>query len=401
MNKSLLTLALGAFGIGITRYIMMGILPDIAHDLDVSISIAGHLISAYALGVVTGVPALIIIGGKLPQRSVLLGLMIWFTVFNALSAFASNYPTMLVARFLAGLPHGAYLALGTVAASELAVSGKSGRSIAIMFVGLTLANVFGVPLGVFISNEIGWRWTFGLVGLIGFSTIWCIKTWIPELPQEVRTITKHDLTIFSQPSSWLVIVTTIAGTAGFFAWYSYIAPLLTGAAGFQSEDIPFILMLAGLGMTFGNMLGGRLIDRYSTLNTILYFLVGMSLSLCLLSLVAGNQLMVLIMTFTIPVFAFSLFGSLRMIMIKIFRSSQVLGSTINQVAFNVANVLGALIGGWSIQFGFSQATPWIGAAMALAGAAIAGYMMIRRQRSRMPYYYFGPMNIRGKYGASK
>ena len=240
MKKSLLALTLGGLGIGITEFVMMGLLPDIAKDLSITIPQAGHLISAYALGVVIGAPLLVVIAGSYPPKKILMVLMLMFTVFNALSAFAPDYNMMFAARLLAGLPHGAFFGVGSVVASRIAEKGKEAQSVSLMFAGLTIANVVGVPLGTYIGHNYSWRYTFVIIVIVGIITILSIKAWMPALPATKNRNLAQELTFFKQPESWIIILMIAIGTGGLFSWYSYIAPLLTEVSGFQASSITYI-----------------------------------------------------------------------------------------------------------------------------------------------------------------
>ncbi|WP_432713795.1 MFS transporter, partial [Pedobacter sp.] len=263
MKKSIYSLTLGGLGIGITEFVMMGLLPDISKDLAISIPQAGHLISAYALGVVIGAPLLIMIAGSYPPKKILIALMVMFTAFNALSAFAPDYTTLFIARLLAGLPHGAFFGVGSVVASKIAEKGKEAQAVSLMFAGLTIANIAGVPLGTYIGHHFLWRYTFVIVVIVGIITLLSLKYWLPILPANKDRDLKKELSFFKLPQAWIIILMTSIGTGGLFCWYSYIAPLLTEVGGFSGDSITYILILAGLGMFVGNLIGGKLADRFS------------------------------------------------------------------------------------------------------------------------------------------
>ena len=230
-KKALLSLAIGGFGIGLTEFVIMGILPDVALSLDVTIPQAGHFIAAYAMGVVIGAPLLASISGKLKPHRMLLLLMLWFTVFNTLSAFSVNYGMMLVMRFLSGLPHGAFFGIGAVVAGKLAREGKSAQAITTMFAGLTVANVIGVPIGTFIGHTYHWSASFIMVGIVGLIAMASIFFWMPNLKSTASAdVSKEDDDEdkgLKNTELWVLIILTTVGTGGFFAWYSYIAPLMT------------------------------------------------------------------------------------------------------------------------------------------------------------------------------
>lgn len=202
----------------------MGLLPDVAIDLGISIPKAGHLISAYALGVVIGAPLLIAIAGKYPPKQLLIFLMVLFTIFNGFSAFAPNYTTLFIARLLAGLPHGAFFGVGSVVASRIVEKGKEAQAVSIMFAGLTLANVLGVPLGTYIGHHYDWRYTFVIIVLVGIITIFSLQSWLPHLPADKDRNLRKELGFFKKREAWIIIFMISIGTGGLFAWYSYIAP---------------------------------------------------------------------------------------------------------------------------------------------------------------------------------
>jgi DHA1 family arabinose polymer transporter-like MFS transporter len=380
MKKSLLTLTLGGLGIGITEFVMMGLLPDIAKDLDISIPHAGHLISAYALGVVIGAPLLVVIAGSYPPKKILMVLMLMFTGFNALSAFAPDYTTMFVARLLAGLPHGAFFGVGSVVASRLADKGKEAQSVSLMFAGLTVANILGVPLGTYIGHNFSWRYTFVIIVIVGLVTLLSLKAWMPALPATKNRDLGKELNFFKMPESWLIILMIAIGTGGLFSWYSYIAPLLTDVAGFSANSITYILVIAGAGMMVGNFIGGRLADKFSPVKATLSLLIAMSISLLIVHFVSGNQIMALMMTFVTGAIAFAAASPIQMLMINTAKGSEMLAASVSQASFNIGNALGAFLGGLPLLAGYDYTSPVaVGSIMALTGAAFA-WMLIARSR---------------------
>lgn len=385
MKKSLIALAIGGFGIGMTEFVIMGILPDVAAALDISIPKAGHFIAAYALGVVVGAPILTGIGGKYPAHKVLLLLMLWFTVFNTLSAFANDYWTLLTARFFSGLQHGAFFGIGAVVAGSLAKEGKAAQAIAVMFSGLTFANVLGVPLGTYLGHHFSWNIAFLIVGFIGILAMLSIYFWMPALPKASKNGIMKDLGLLKKTEPWLVILLTTIGTGGFFAWYSYIAPLIIEVAGFKETHVGYILVLAGVGMTVGNVIGAKVADRISPIRAVIFFLSLMVVALIANAMLAENKVALLIMTFIIGALAFSIASPVQMTMIKASKGSEMLGSSLNQSAFNMGNALGAYLGGVPIAMGYGFASAdFIGAAMAVSGILIAAYIVyLRRRNSRL------------------
>ncbi|MGY4386150.1 DHA1 family arabinose polymer transporter-like MFS transporter [Pedobacter sp. UYP24] len=382
MKKSLLTLTLGGLGIGITEFVMMGLLPDIAKDLSISIPQAGHLISAYAIGVVIGAPLLVVIAGSYPPKKILMVLMLMFTVFNALSAFAPGYNTLFAARLLAGLPHGAFFGVGSVVASRIAEKGKEAQSVSLMFAGLTIANIVGVPLGTYIGHNYSWRYTFVIIVIVGLITMLSIKTWMPNLPATKNRNLAQEFNFFKQPESWLIILMIAVGTGGLFSWYSYIAPLLTEVSGFSANSITYILIIAGFGMMVGNFIGGRLADKVSPAKATVVLLLTMSITLFIVHYVSVNQTMSLIMTFVTGAVAFAAASPIQMLMINTAKGSEMLAASVSQASFNIGNALGAFLGGLPLAAGYDYTSPvWVGSLMALVGASFAWLLIARTKRA--------------------
>lgn len=382
MNRALLSLAIGGFGIGLTEFVIMGILPDVATALDISIPKAGHFISAYALGVVLGAPLLTGIGRKWPANQVLLFLMIWFTIFNSLSSFANGYHSLLALRFLSGLPHGAFFGIGAVVAGKLSKPGKEAQGIAIMFSGLTFANLLGVPLGTYLGKHFSWHVSFYMVGIVGVLAVLSVYFWIPSIKQSSETNFLKELKIFKCPELWLIILLTTIGTGGFFAWYSYIAPLITEVAGHPDSMVSVAMILAGLGMVIGNFLGAKLAEKFSPINAIIITLICMVFCLILNTILATDKVFVLIMTFIIGAVTFCLSTPIQVAIINASKGSETLGSSLNQSAFNVGNASGAYFAGLPIAMGYAYtAADWVGAAMAGVGILIAiGIIFLRKQQ---------------------
>jgi DHA1 family arabinose polymer transporter-like MFS transporter len=384
LNKKILPLTLGGLGIGTTEFVMMGMLPDVARDFSISIPQAGHLISAYALGVVIGAPLLVAVSSNFAPKKILWTLMVMFTVFNALSAFAPNNMTLLMARFLSGLPHGAFFGVGSVVASRLAERGKVAQTISLMFAGLTVANLVSVPIGTYIGHEYSWRYSFGMIALIGLVTLLFIHLWLPALPVKRAGNIRSELSFFKRKEAWLILLITAIGTGGLFAWISYIAPLMTEVSGFSASSVPYILILAGLGMVFGNFAGGRLADRVKPVKACLILLLCMSATLVTIYFVSGNQVISLVMTFIAGSLSMAIGSPIQVLMIKTAKGSEMLAAAATQAAFNVGNALGAFLGGLPIIMGFGYASPQlVGAAMAISGAVFAVFLHRSQKQSAL------------------
>ena len=383
-GKALLALALGGFGIGLTEFVIMGILPEVAKALRVTIPEAGHFISAYALGVVVGGPIFTSVGARKPARTVLLALMVWFTLFNSLSALAGTYHQLLLSRFLAGLPHGAFFGIGAVVAGRLAQKGREAEAAAAMFSGLTVANVLGVPAGTYLGQSLGWQSSFILVGFSGAIAVAALARWMPTVAPEQRGSLLQDFVIFTRLDFWLALILTIVGTGGFFCWYSYIAPLITQVGGLAERWVVPMMALAGLGMTAGIGIGAKLADRISPLKAAIALLFVMVVSLLGLTQVAHLQLPLILMTFWIGAVSFALVTPVQFTMINASQGAEMMGSAINQSAFNLGNALGAFLGGVPIAMGYSiVSADAVGAVMAAGGIAV-GLLLLASSKRGVP-----------------
>lgn len=381
MKKSLLSLALGGLTIGITEFVMMGILPDIASNLKISIPVAGHLISAYALGVVIGAPLLVILTRNLPPKKTLLILAAMITVFNTLSIIAPNYEFLFAVRLLSGLPHGAFFGVGAVVASRLADKGKEAQAISVMFAGLTIANLVGVPIGTYIGHNFSWRYTFIIIAIVGTLTVCSLYFWMPNLEAKAREAMKTQLLFFKKAEAWLVILITAIGAGGLFCWISYIAPLLTDISGFEGGDVPYIMMLAGLGMVLGNFIGGKLADRYSAEKTIIILLTVMAIDLLLVFFLSSNPYVSLALVFSTGCIAFAVAAPIQTLMIQTAVGAEMIASAAIQAAFNTGNALGAFLGGLPLIAGFSYASPnLVGVTMSICGVLFTVVFLQRKRR---------------------
>ena len=364
---SLITLCLGGISLGMTEFMMMGVLPDVARTLSISIPSAGNLISIYALGVIIGAPIMVAILGKYPPKKVLIGLMITVASGNILFSFAPTYELLLIARFLVGLPHGAFFGIGAVVASRLADPGSEAKSVSVMFAGLTIANIIGVPLGTFIGHNVSWRISFLLVSVIALITAASIKLWLPVLPSQSETKFSDSVKVFKKPELWIIIGISAIGTGGLFAWISYIAPLMTEVAHFSSNMITPIMVIAGIGMAAGNFAGGRLADIYSPLKTTTYLLVAMIVTLLLVALLSHIKIAAILLTFITGALAFAVIAPLQMLMIGAAKGAEMLASSSMQASANTGNALGAFLGGLPIAaYGFTS-PQYVGAALAFGG----------------------------------
>ena len=380
MKKSLVSLSLGGLTIGITEFAMMGILPDVASDLKVSIPIAGYLISSYALGVVIGAPLLVILARNYPPKKTLLVLSAMLAFFNSLSIIVPNFEFFILTRLLAGLPHGAFFGVGAVVASRLADKGKEAQAISIMFAGLTIANLIGVPIGTYIGHHYSWRYTFILIGLCGILTFISIYFWMPNLNSNDRVSMKKQMQLFKNIDAWLVIFITAIGVGGLFCWISYIAPLLTDISGFDASDVPYILILAGAGMVVGNVFGGKLADTFAPAPTLIALFLLMALDLAMVYFFSYISYVSLLLVFTTGFISFTFIASIQMLMLQIAVGAEMIASAAIQASFNIGNALGAFLGGLPLIAGFSYASPnLVGIGMSLMGVLFTVILIQRKK----------------------
>jgi DHA1 family inner membrane transport protein len=387
MPLALLALAVGAFGIGTTEFVMMGLLPDVADDLHISIPAAGHLVSAYALGVVIGAPLLAAVTSRMSRRTVLIGLMALFVVGNTLSAFAPGPDSLLAARFLSGLPHGAFFGVGAVVATTMVAPERKARSVSLMFLGLTVANIAGVPVATLMGQHLGWRATFLGVGAIGLAAIAALALLIPHdhTPAPAGGL-RGELAALRSLPVWLALGTTVAGFGALFAAYSYITPMLTDAAGYAETSVTMLLALFGVGATIGNLAGGRLAD-HSLRGTLFGGLLALTAVLALFPLLMSAQWTAALAVILLGAAAFITGSPLQLMVMEKAAAAPSLASSANQAAFNMANAGGAWIGGLALAAGFGVTSPALtGAALAVLGLGVAGvaYAVDRRHAVSEP-----------------
>ncbi|MFD8914981.1 MFS transporter [Streptomyces sp. NPDC059575] len=372
MPLALLALAVGAFGIGTTEFVMMGLLPDVADDLRISIPTAGHLVSAYALGVVIGAPLLAAVTARMSRRTVLIGLMALFVTGNALSAFAPGYDSLLAARFLSGLPHGAFFGVGAVVATSMVAPERKARSVSLMFLGLTVANVVGVPVATLVGQHLGWRATFLGVSVIGLAAIASLALLIPHDHTHASPAgLRGELAALRSLPVWLALGTTVAGFGALFAAYSYVTPMLTDAAGFAPASVTLLLALFGVGATAGNLLGGRLAD-HAMRGTLFGGLAALGAVLLLFPLMMRAEWSAALAVALLGMAAFVTGSPLQLMVMDKAAAAPSLASSANQAAFNLANAGGAWIGGLALAAGLGATSPALaGAALAVLGIGVA------------------------------
>lgn len=372
MKKGLLALALGGFGIGVTEFSMMGMLEDIAAYLQITIPEAGHLISIYAVGVVVGAPLLVLFSSHAPPKKILICLMGLFTLFNGLTALVPGYEMFLAGRFFSGLPHGAFFGVSAIVASRIADKGKEAQAISVVFSGLTVANLLGVPLATYVGHHFSWRWTFMGIAAIGLLTMMFIQWWVPVMSAPKDISVKNQLKYFRTLRAWWLIAMISVGTGAMFAWISYISPMMTQGAGFSKDIVPRFMILAGLGMFAGNILGGKLADRISPAKVTTGIFLLMSLCLLIVFFTIRIPAMAVLMTFVTGVVAFTIGSSIQMMLIESGRGAEMIAAASGQASFNIGNAIGAFLGGIPIAMGYTIQSPQlVGASLAFLGFILA------------------------------
>ncbi|MEN2741334.1 MFS transporter [Microbacterium sp. X-17] len=404
MPAGLIALALGGFGIGLTEFVIAGLLPEVAADFHVDAAAAGWLISGYALAVAAGAIGLTAAVTRLPRKTVLLGLMVLFILGNAISALATDYPTMLTGRLVAALCHGAFFGIGSVVAASLVDPSRKARAIAIMFTGLTAANVLGVPFGTLLGQQFGWRSTFWAITVVGVLALVGVAVLVPGGQASAPASgLRTELRAFRSGQLWLSLAATVLGFGGMFGAFTYIAYTLTGLSGFPASAVPWLLILFGLGLFAGNAIGGRFADR-SIDGTLLVVLAVLTVSLAAFALLAAQPVAAVVALVLMGAFGFATVPGLQLRVLRSADAAPTLASGANIAAFNVGNALGAWLGGLTIAAGLGYASPlWVGAAMTVAALAVvavaaagrAGRFRSGRQRRTLAPVSNGRPTIRG------
>ena len=389
VRLALLALALGGFGIGSTEFVVMGLLPNIAEDLLPGLAVTDHeaalaqtgwLISAYALGVVVGAPTIAALAARFPRKQLLLWLLAAFTIATVASALMPTFPLVFVSRFVAGLPHGAYFGIASLVAASLMGEGKRGRGVAFVLSGLTIANVIGVPLITFLGQNAGWRAAYLVVAGIFALTFVAVALVVPLQPGDAKATMRRELTIFRRPQVWFALAIGSIGFGGFFSVYSYIAPVVTQVTGLTESFVPVALVSAGIGMTIGNLLGGRFAD-HNVMGTIFVCFGIFAVSLVGFALTAQYPVG-LVLFFLLTCGAGSaLSPAIQTRLMDVAGDSQSLAAALNHSALNIGNSLGAFIGGIVIAAGLGYLSPtWAGLGLCLVGVvfAVVSLMLGRR-----------------------
>jgi DHA1 family inner membrane transport protein len=363
-----LVLALGGFAIGTTEFATMSLLPYLAHDLQISVPVAGHLISAYALGVVVGAPLIAVLAARFPRRTLLIALMGLYALANGLSALAPNYRWMLGLRFLSGLPHGAYFGIAMLVAASVVPSNQRTQAVGHVLLGLTVATIVGVPLANWLGQVAGWRWCFGIVAALALTTSILVAMFCPEGRQDKGASPSRELGALKRGQVWLTLAIGAIGFGGVFSVYAYLASTLMAVTAVSARIVPMVLAAFGIGMTAGNVIVPYFADR-AVMRTAGLLLLGSAVTLALYPLAAPH-----LDTVTLDVMAIGFCGALATVLqtrlMDVAGDAQGLAAALNHSAFNIANALGPWLGGLAIAAGFGwTSTGWVGCGLALGGFA--------------------------------
>ncbi len=381
-------LAVGSFGIGTGEFAIMGLLPDVAGTFAVTNAQAGYVISAYAFGVVVGAPVLAVMGARFRRRDLLLAFMGVFAIGNIASALAPTFESFILMRFLTGLPHGAYFGVAALVAASMVPINKRTQAVGKVMLGLTLATLIGTPLAAFFGQILDWQYMFAAVGVTGALTVFLIAVFLPrdEAPVGINAFT--ELEAFKRKQVWLTLGIAATGFCGMFAVFTYISPIVTEVAGLDLAMVPLVMAVFGSGMIVGNIFGAKLADL-SLMRTIGWSLLVYFLVLVTLSLTAHIPAMLFLCCFLIGC-SFVVGPALQTRLMDVAGNAQTLAAALNHSAFNVANALGALLGGLSISHGYGYASMgYVGAIMAVCGFAVFSISVALDRRDRQ----VGPLTV--------
>lgn len=370
VGLALFALALGGFAIGTTEFVTMGLLPQIADGVDISIPKAGHVVSAYALGVVVGAPLIATLAARAPRKAQLIWLMIAFALANIASALAASYGTLLITRFLSGLPHGAYFGIGSVVAASMVAPHRRTWAVSMMLAGLTVANVIGVPLFTVLGQRFGWEYPYVFVGVISLACVAAVLAWVPRQPADENASAANELKALTRPQVWLALGIGTVGFGGMFATFSYITPTMTNLAGFAESTVPLILVVYGVGMTIGATVAGR-VSQFGLMRGILGSLVLIATLLAVFGFMAHHPVTAVIAVFLLGFLPTMLVPMLQTRLMDVAQEGQSLAAALNHSTLNMANALGAWLGSIVLDRGLGYEWPSrIGALLAVGGILI-------------------------------
>ncbi|NOL42497.1 MFS transporter [Kribbella sandramycini] len=381
VGLALFALAIGGFAIGTTEFVTMGLLPEIADGVRISIPTAGHVVSAYAVGVVVGAPVIAALGARTGRKRLLLGLMAMFVVGNVLSAVASSYELLMAARFLTGVPHGAFFGIGAVVGASMVPANRRAWAVSMIMVGLPVANIVGVPLTTLMGQQLGWQAPFLAVGGLGLLTLVAVWFWVTPQPVGNDVNVRSELSALAKPQVWMALLVGMVGFGGMFATYSYITPTMTELAGFSPAAVTIVLATYGVGMTCGTLVGGRLADR-ALMPSLYGGLIAVTVVLTVFGWLAHTKPTALLAVFLLGFSSSILIPALQTRLMDVAHEGQSLAASLNHSTLNVANALGAWLGSVVLAAGYGYEWPSrVGAALAVAGLifALVSGRMDRRQ----------------------
>lgn len=382
---AVLALAVGSFGIGTTEFVAMGLLPDIATGLGITEPTAGHVISAYALGVVIGAPLIAALTARMPRKTLLLGLMAVFTLGNLASVVAPSYGTLMAARFVAGLPHGAYFGVAALVAAHLMGPQNRAKAVAHVMCGLTVATVIGVPMASWLGQALGWRSAFALVVGVGLVTLAALWFWLPARLRDMHSTSPlTELGALRRVQVWLALLVGMIGFGGMFAVYTYITTTMTDVAGLPRDLVPLALMVFGLGMVIGNLVGGRLADT-SVIRALYLSMGALGTALAVFVFASHNPLTGMLVLFLVGATGSAVAPALQTRLMDVAHDAQTLAAALNHSALNIGNATGAWVGGLVIAAGFGYTAPAAaGAVLAAAGLLVLTVSVLLQRRIDLP-----------------
>lgn len=385
MKKTIFSLALGTFGLGMAEFGIMGVLTELAHDTGISIPSAGNMISFYAFGVVIGAPIVALFSGKFSLKTTLLFLMAMCVVGNALFTFSTSYVGLAAGRLISGFPHGAIFGVGAIVLSKIAPPGKVTVAVAGMIAGMTVANLLGVPLGTWLGHEFSWRYTVFLIAVFDALVSLSVLLWVPDIRDTTATRLTEQFRFLKKPEPWLIFAATMFGNAGVFAWFSFVKPFMVNVSGFSEGLMTAIMMLMGLGMVLGNMLSGKLSARFSPLR--IAATTDLVIVASLLALFAFGELKTasLVMGFICCAGLFALSAPLQILLLQNAKGGEMLGAAGGQMAFNLGSAIGAYFGGMTIVLGFSWSYVTLPAAIlsfsAMTSLLLYGHLCAKKRQA--------------------
>ena len=384
LRLALAALALGGFAIGTGEFVAMGLLPEVARGIGVSIPTGGHVISAYALGVVVGAPLLAALGAKYPRRRLLVVLMGALVAGNVLSALAPSYEVLVGARFLSGLPHGAFFGVASLVAADLADPSRRATAVARVLLGLSVANVVGVPAATWLGQGLGWRAAFAAVAVLGVLTILGVLRAVPSLAADPHATVKRELGALRRPQVWFALGIGAIGGGGLFAVYTYISPILTDRAGVSSSLVPVALGIVGAGMVAGSLVSGRVVDRLRPVPAMFASLGLMAACFALFAVTSASPVLAVASVFLLGL-GVALPTALQVRLMDVAGDAQTLAAALNHSSFNAANALGAWLGGLVLAAGYGLTAPmWVAVGLSFAGILLLAVATTVDRRSPAP-----------------